>query len=438
MVMVFRTIYERIINLGTESSLIKSYFEVDSKNERKSIISSAFFFLLIISITTTAILWFFRANISSFLLSVPKFSYLFSFALGASFFFTVKTIPLSVFRAQERSFLYSTFAFLTLTLGIVLNIVFVVLLRKNIEGILKSAMITQGVVFAIILIPFSKNLIFSLKKKYLHRMLTFGIPLVPSSLAIWILTLMDRYFLKIFCSLDEVGIYSLGYRIGTIMSMLVIVPFSLAWGPLMLKWFKEKNARSMYAKVFKYFSILGFWAVLGLSLYSKEVLRIMTTPAFYDAYKIVFFISGAYLLHGFYMIFTAGCTLYRKTLYLSIATGGAALVNTVLNILLIPRYTMVGAAFATISSYLVMTVMMYIFSERYYHIPFNFRITMKIAFVTLVLYVIGFHIGEGFLYGILIKLLLIALYFPCLYVLRVFTEREMNAIKSWIRKGEAK
>ncbi len=430
---VFRSILQILVNLGSKSSVVKIFFEVDHKQERKEVISTGFYSLLIISFSSILLLWFFREKLAFFFIDNPKFTYLFSFALLASFFYIIKTIPLSVFRAQEKTVEYTIFAFLTLILGLLFNIVFVIVFRENIRGILKSAFLSEIIVFLLILIPFSKNLVLKFKKKYLTQMLTFGLPIVPSGLALWILTLLDRYFLKVFTSMDIVGIYSIGYKIASIMSMLVIVPFTMAWSPLMLKWYKEKNAKELYANVYKYFSVAGFFLALIISLYSKEIIQIMTTPAYYTAYRIVPFIVLSHLFHGFYMIFAAGCTFARKTFYFPIATGVAALMNTVLNILLIPYYQMMGAAVATVISYLTMTVLMYIFSERYYHIPFNFINTIKIGFVATMLSLLGLFITENIVISILLKLLFLFCYFPLLYILRIFSEKEIKVLKRFIK-----
>lgn len=434
LIMVFHTIFQRVVNLGFQSSVVKVFFEVNGEEKRKEVISTAFYSLFIISFASVLFLWFFKGGLASFLLDNPKFSYLFSFALLAAFFYTIKTIPLSVLRAREKVVTYTIFAFLTLTLGLLFNILFVIVFRENVKGILKSSLLSQFIVFLFILIPFSKNLIFKFKKKYLRSMLAFGLPMVPSGLAMWILTLLDRYFLKVFTTMDIVGVYSLGYKFATIMSMLVIVPFSLAWGPLMLKWYNEENAKELYAKVYKYFSIAGFFIALTISSFSKEVIHIMTTPPFYGAYTIVYLIVLSYLFHGFYMIFTAGCTFVRKTYYFPIATGVAALINTVLNILLIPHYQMMGAAVATVISYFVMTMLMYIFSERYYHIPFSFTDTIKIGFITTMLYLFGLFTGNNLAVSIPLKLFLLICYFPLLYILRIFSEKEMDVLKRTVRE----
>jgi len=431
---VFVSIFQIFVNLGTQSSVIKVFFEVDKERERKEVISTAFYFLFMVAFISVCGFWFFKRNLASFLLDNPKLAYLFTFALLASFFYVTKTVPLAIFRAQEKALRYSIFAFLTLIFGILFNIIFVIILRENVKGVLKSNLISQFIVFLLILIPFYKDLVLKFNKKYLIRMFTFGLPLVPSGLAMWILTLLDRYFLKVYTTMDIVGIYSIGYRIATIMSMLVIVPFSMAWSPLMLRWYKEEKAQLLYANVYKYFSIAGFFVALMISLFSKEVIHIMTTPPFYGAYTIVYLIVLSYLFHGFYMIFTAGCTFVRKTFFFAIATGTAALSNTALNILLIPHFQMMGAAVATVISYLLMIILMYIFSEKYYHIPFNFANTIKIGIITTMLYIAGVFVTNNIVVSIPVKFLLILCYLPLLYIFKVFTEKEIDILKRMIKK----
>jgi O-antigen/teichoic acid export membrane protein len=303
-----------------------------------------------------------------------------------------------------------------------------------VRGILKSAVISQGLLFFLMLIPFSKSIVRSIKREYVTRMLSFGLPLVPSALAMWILTLLDRYFLKVFTSMEVVGIYSLGYKVAMIMSMLIVIPFSMAWGPLMLKWKNEDRSKVLYSKTFKYYAIVGFFFVLSLSLLSKELIQIMTTSPYYSAYRIVFLIALSYMFHGFYMIFTAGCTFYRKTFYFAIATGSAALLNTVLNIVLIPHFQMMGAAAATAISYFSMMILMYFFSERFYHIPFEFRSAIKLGFITTALFLGGIFIEGSLVFTILVKVAILIIFFASLFVFRVFTRSEIEGLKKIIGK----
>ena len=434
LVAVFRVVVQRAVNLGTQSSVVKVFFEVDTEEEKKIVVSTAFIFLTVISVFVTLILFFFREGLAILFLKSPQLSYLFAFALFTSLFFIIKTVPLSIFRAREKTVMYSVFAFFTLFLGIVFNIIFVIILKENVKGVLKSALISQLIIFLLILVPFSKNLVFKFKKEYLLRMLTFGVPLVPSGLAMWILTLLDRYFLRIFTTMEMVGVYSVGYKIATIVSILIVIPFSLAWSPLMLRWHKhEEDPKVLYVKAYKYFSIASLFLALIISIYAKEVIWGMTTQPFYNAYKIVYFIVLAYVFHGFFMIFATGCTLVRKTFYFPIATGIAAIMNTVLNIFLIPRFQMMGAAVATIASYFAMTVLILIFSERYYKIPFNFRDTVKIVLVTTILYILGLFITSNFAIAILLKFGLILSFFPLLYLLRVFTRKEIDTAKKFVK-----
>ncbi len=432
LISVFRTILQRILNLGTQSSVVKVYFEVDSDDAQREVISTAFYSVIIFSLFSIAILWLLKDKLSVLLFSSNSFSPLFTFALLASLFYIITTIPLAVFRAKGKALSYSIFAFLVLALGITFNIIFVIILRENVRGVLRSAFLSQAIVFFIVLIVFWKNLIPKFRVKYLMRMLTFGLPLVPSALSLWILTLLDRYFLRLFSSLDVVGVYSLGYKIATIMNMLVIIPFSMAWSPLMLRWQKHKNAKELYGKVFKYFGIFGFFILLVLSVFSREIIMIMTTPVYYDAHRVVYLIVLSYLFHGFYMIFTTGCTLVRRTYFFAIATAVAAIMNTILNLLLIPHFGMMGAAVATVISYFAMMVIMYFFSKKYYRIDFDFSSSIKLFIISGLLYLISIFVRGCLPLSIITKLVLIALFVFMIPFLGILNKGEIGAIRKLI------
>src|SRR5262249_13531260 len=142
-------------------------------------------------------------------------------------------------------------------------------------------------------------------RKTAWDLLSFGLPLVPAGMAGFMLNLSDRYFLKLYASLHDVGLYSLGYRLGEIF-WEVVWAIQLAYPQFVLSNEKSPQAAYLYARVFTYyFAGLGF-VVLTLSVYAHEIVRVMAAPQYREAYQVVALIALAQLFRGFVLIGPVG------------------------------------------------------------------------------------------------------------------------------------
>ena len=257
---------------------------------------------------------------------------------------------------------------------------------------------------------------------------------MPAGVAGFVLNLSDRYFLKLYTTLSEVGLYSLGYRLGEIIWEIVWA-MQLAYPQFVLVNEKAPRAAHLYARVFTYyFAGLGF-VVLTLSVYAQEIVTVMAAPEYREAYRVVPLIALGQLFRGFVLIGPIGLTLKRKTTYHALMALIAAGLNIGLNYLWIPRYGMMGAAVATAVAFGVQAVLITGISQRYYPIPIEVSRLFKLAFVATVVYLASTWLpADGdLLLDISAKALLLAL-FPCLLAaLRFFQAGEIESAASMIR-----
>ncbi len=428
---VLSSVLHVVFGLGMYSALFKSYFETDVEGERRLVVTTGLVFLLSYSAVLSVVLIGASPIVSSLLLKSVARQYLIRLVVFTTFFDTCATIPFAVLRARERPVLYSAFALLKLLLGLGLAVYFVVVMQRGVAGILESMLITSSVTAVALLYGTVRRLSLRFSFAVLRRMISFGVPLMPSGLALWVLTLSDRYFLEHFSGLHDVGLYSLGYRFGMILNVVMVSPFIVAWSPLMLSVAKRKDCREIYSNVLTYFCMATLFVSLVVSVLAKDVIRLVATPPFYDAFKVVFLIAISYVLYGVFIIFTLGTTLTRNTKYVPLTTGGAAMVNIGLNLWFIPRYGMMGAAVATVFSYGLMTLAQYLVSQRLYEVSYQLNRVLKIVGTTIILYVLSVYVQTGHTAAdVAIRVLLICLFWPVVYALRVFTQSEVNRVKA--------
>ena len=219
-----------------------------------------------------------------------------------------------------------------------------------------------------------------------------------------------------------------------VIQALVVGPFGLAWGPFLWSTAKEKNAKELYSVVLTYFVLVGMAVALVLSVLSKEVLIIMATPAFYNAYKVIPLIASSYILSGCFSILAVGILLQKATKYMPLITGVGAIVNLGLNYLLIPSYGMMGAAVATLIAYLLLPVGSYFVSKRYYPIKYEWGRVAKIVVAAGLVYAGSLFIrNDSAIIAGLLKLLSLLGFPLLLFAFRFFKPEEIQKTKEIFR-----
>jgi O-antigen/teichoic acid export membrane protein len=423
-----------IIPLGVTSGLAMSYYEQENEERRKAALSTAYFFLTATSLCFALILIAVAGTFSSLIFESTQYTFYFRVIFLTVFFDTGVSLTLLTLRVQEKSTNYVAITLARLVISIGLNILFVVALRKGVLGILEAHLATSAVIYLFLIPQLIKKagLNFSIAK--LKGMISFGIPYVPSNLAAWIMTIADRYFLQFLSTSTELGLYSMGYKFGMVIYALVVSPFALAWGPFLWSVAKEKNAKEIYSSVLTYFVLIGMFIALVLSVLSREVLMIVATPPFYSAYEVVPLIALSYVLFGCFSILAVGILLQKKTKHVPLITGAGAVMNLGLNYLLIPRYGMMGAAVATVISYLLLPIGSYFVSRRYYPIKYEWGRVAKIFIAAALVFVGSLFIkNDSTIIAGLFKLLSLLGFPLLLFAFRFFKPEEIQKTKEIFR-----
>jgi O-antigen/teichoic acid export membrane protein len=186
-----------------------------------------------------------------------------------------------------------------------------------------------------------------------------------------------------------------------------------------------------------YFIVAASFIFLFFSFFIGDIVRIhvfghyFIKPEYWSGLSIVPIVLCAYVFTGVHTVLVAGVHIEKKTHILPYTTGAGAIVNIVCNYLLIPPLGMLGAAYATLLSYVVMAVSLYVIVQRFYYVAYEFRRIVLIAVVTGLLFVLFLWIGVGgiFISPLIIKVLLL-LAFPILLLLLKFPDsRELATLR---------
>ena len=127
----------------------------------------------------------------------------------------------------------------------------------------------------------------------LFLLLKYGAPLIFSGVGMIIINSSDKYFLKMSYSLDVIGVYAVGYTIGSSINIF-IASFQAAWPQMMFSVSDKPNSDIIYGKVLTYYVYFIGMIWIILSSFSYEIIFFMTDHKFIDSYSVIPIVSLAY------------------------------------------------------------------------------------------------------------------------------------------------
>ena len=370
-IMTFFLLATTAASLALEVSLSASYFEHDDEQSRRTVAATSVFFRLISSGLFALVIYLFAPQISLIIFATAEHAVCFRIVAGALPFF----LAISIFKQLLR-ITFAPWRFNVIAVGHALvyagiGIFLVLRARQGVNGILFATLIAAAC-FSVIGATLVWKLIrgkFSLS--VVRHMLAFSLPFLPSLFACWIIDFSGRYFLTRFGTLGEVGIYSVGAKISSLI-ILFTTSFQMAWLPFGLSIQHQSDAKKKYSRVLFFFLVVALTAGTAIVVFAKPILIVLTQPRYYGAEIVIPFLVLATVMYGAYMIINIGLIITRRSSYSSIAIAAGAGVNIALNFLLVPGFGMIGAAVATLVSYTVSTALLYWFARKYY--PVDYRI----------------------------------------------------------------
>ncbi len=369
-----------LVGAGLAHSVLRFYYNYDTKREKNEVVSTALITGLAVFVFVFGFLSLQSGFISRVVLGNGEPSAYFTIIFITMMLFAGVEIPLVFLRAKQRSIYFVMVNLVKLVIQLSLNIYFIVVLKMGIFGVLYSSLIATIIIGGFLTIKTFLEVGIHFSRPKLYEMLLYGYPLIFTSLGAFLLTYSDRYFLKYYTDLSEVGIYSLGYKFGMMVSILILAPFQQFWAAEMFAVAKRDDAAKVFRDFFTYTTFISILFCFGLSIYIPDAIRIIASQAYWRAFWLVPLISLAYLFIGMHGFVNCGMLITKKTRYLAYSTGYAVAANIALNFLLIPRWGGYGAAISTVISFGLRFITVYIYSQRLYPLKYEWkRITIALS-----------------------------------------------------------
>jgi len=295
----------------------------------------------------------------------------------------------------------------------IFSIILIVYFKKGALGRIEGLFYGQLAFFLIFYFNYAKNFTLNFKSEYVKYALAFGVPIVFHLLAGVLHNSADRFILEKFVSMSQLGLYTLAYQLGMVMSILVTA-INQAWQPnyfdLMSSDCSDDQKKYENRKYFAYWIFIISSICLFGVLFTKEILFLLTPSEYHRASGIVQIILAGYFMQGLYYFAASPIFFYKKTKLLPFLTGSSALLNILLNLIFIPIYGIYGAAVATLISYFYQALVIYLVGIKFFNPNFEVsKVVTILAFIVVSIFISYFDFS--------VKIFIIKLAVFCIFCL---------------------
>ncbi len=389
------------------------------------------------------VVYLFAPQIAGFLTRAEDARYVqyFAFIVGLD---TIAALPFAKLRLENKAWWFVTVKIINIVLTIIIIMLWLELCPRLIDSgyawfgniyqkefildYLFLANLFASLAVVLLLLPQYLRMPWKFEKSLWKSMMIYSAPLVLVGIAGVINQFSDRYFMLRFLpgnyeeNIDMVGVYSGCIKIAILMSLFTTA-FNYAAEPFFFKHADRKDAKELYATVARSFILVASFAFLSICLY-LDIIKYILDPSYWSALGIVPLILVAYLFLGLYYNISVWYKVTNKTNYGAIIAVAVAVFTILMNILLIPQFGIMGAAYTTVGAYLLMVVLGTIIGRKHYKVPYNWAAMAKYLGLAIVVLLFSNLLHQQFEMHLALKMLvntaLLIMYLGIIY----FTDKK--------------
>ncbi|MCF2680718.1 flippase [Faecalicatena contorta] len=377
----FTTFLFPLLVMAFDSAFSAFYYE-ERENQHQKVFNTCFAFLSIQSMIPI-LLTLVSGKISQILFETPIYSMGVKLAL-LSVSVNLLFLPFSLLiRMQNRMQIFAIINVISSLTMISLNVVFVSVLQWGYIALMASTFIVNILQIILYVITCKMTIAKSYVEKSLFKdMIRYALPFIPMTVSTWVLNMSDRYMLLFLAGESEVGIYGIGGRFVTVISV-VISGISTAYTAFAFQSVKDENAKEIFSDVVNIIFVFLAGVCTTVSLFGKEVIQIMTSSEYHDAYYFLASLMFSQLAYALYTFTGYGISFKKQSKYFFYSVTLGAAINVLLNFIFIPQLGAKGAALTTLVGMLTMFLTAYYFAQKLYPCQYGVK---KICIIFIGLY----------------------------------------------------
>ena len=404
-----------VLRGGIQSAFFRFYFDSGENEQRLRVVRTSFWYTMSAATAGLIVIVAFASQISGWLhLGGGGTTLVYASAVGIWAQMNYEQLT-SLFRVEERSLQYVAASIVNILITVAATVLLVVVYDEGPLGVLVGNFIGTLLVYVVLVGYHREQLGLEFDRALFRRMNHFGLPLIPAALALWAINFIDRWFVAYYKGQGEVGVYSVAVRIASAV-VFVLLAFRTAWPAFAYSIVDDRDAKRAYAFVLTYVLLVTCWLSAALALLAPWLVHLLArNPGFARAAEAVGLLAFSAAVYTGYTVLAVGAGRARRTQLNWVISGLAAAVNIGLNMLLIPRYGMIGAAISTLVAYVVLFLAMLWYAQAVYPVHYQWRRVLTVTAVAGGLALLGRVLGPPLVAAILLAasypLLLLALGF---------------------------
>ncbi len=352
-----------IISLGVANGVFR--FAMDSNIDKKSVFSTGFY-----TVTLGGFSFLIIAPLLGMINQFNDYVWLIVVYTMASCYHSLCS---QYIRALGSTAFFAVQGIVNTSLVIVFNILFLAVFNIGIIGYVLSVVLADILSGLLIFVreKLWRQLTFKIDKKVCKDLLKYSIPMIPATIFWWVTSVSDRYMVSGFIGAEANGIYAVSYKLPTFLTLLSTV-FMQAWQfSAVTESEKDKKEHiDFFGTVWGSFQSVMFIAGAFVVAFSIPLIKILTTEAYYEAWKYIPLLAVSMLFSSFANFVGSVYIVEKRSKNSFLTSMLGAVLNIVLNLILIPSPLGVqGAAIATLASYMLVFVIRAFNVTKY--IPFK-------------------------------------------------------------------
>lgn len=378
------TFLQLFLFMGLPDSLQKMYWDFKDDEKRKEFLGTAWIANIAFGLAIAAPLVIFSSDIAAAVLKNEKIGFLFILIVVKLVMSTQTIVPFVILRAREQKFEILKVNLISIFVRVTLTLLFLIYFKLNLAGILLADICVSIAIQFIYLPILLKEITFTFKWHHLKEILTVSPYQLIVEILAWIVSLSDRMIIQqIFNNASEVGIYAVGYTFGSAI-MFLVNPFLAAWRPYSYSIHSHDSDQynRQMGEFFFYFIAICLASFLVLATVSPDLIKLLTPPVYHRAISVVGTVLAAQVMATISNYFLSSFFIAKKMHLVVVVYVVSAVANFALNILLIPRMGIMGAAVATLISYTIMASMLFVESQRLIKLAIDYRAIFVVVLIT--------------------------------------------------------
>lgn len=388
------------VTLGITNSIIR--FGLDKNYNNKDVFSTGIYVVLVGS--------FFMVIATPFLSlnkTISQYAYLLCiFTLVSSY----KLLCNQFVRAKGNIALFALDGFLSTLLTLIFTILFLIVFEWGVTGYL-MATICSDIITGLFLF-FVDHLYRYVKWEKIRRstakaMVKYAVPMIPNTISWWIINVSDRYLVNEMLGGDINGLYAIAYKVP---SMIVLISgiFMDAWQVSAFDNTSPREQERFFSIICNAYQTLIFLASSGLIIFSKIMTMILTSRAFYESWRYIPLLIMSTIFSCLVTFLGSIYMVEKKSNMILLTTIMGAVVNVVLNLILIPIFGANGAGFSTFVSYFIIFVFRAVHTQRMIRIHWNVPLlVVNLAIISLQSYVMVQEVSHWIMIEIVLLFVLV-------------------------------